>query len=179
MWGSFSRIAAGAMLLAASSQVLAFDKLSFEVGSGNHTTLTRLGAQWNWDRSWFKGESWHLGGYWQGSIANWRGTRFGPSGQGKEDIFDIGLTPVLRLQRNDLRGWYGELGIGIHWLSDDYHNNGKELSTHFQFGDHIGVGYVFHGGAELGLSYQHFSNGGFKKPNDGVNFTVVKLAYPF
>lgn len=106
-------------------------------------------------------------------------SRYGLGGMGREDIVDVGLTPVVRVQRHDMRGFYGELGIGLHWLSGRYVNNGKQLSTHFQFGDHIGLGYVFDGGAELGLSYQHFSNGGFKKPNDGVNFTVVKLAYPF
>jgi lipid A 3-O-deacylase len=92
---------------------------------------------------------------------------------------DIGITPVLRYQRNDGHGWYGEVGIGLHLLSDDYNNNGRELSTHFQFGDHIGAGYVFPQGLEIGLGYQHFSNGSIKKPNDGVNFTVLRLAYPF
>lgn len=91
----------------------------------------------------------------------------------------MGITPVLRYQRHDKRGWYAELGIGLHLLSDHYNNNGRALSTHFQFGDHLGAGYVFSGGMEIGLSFQHFSNASIKQPNDGVNFAIVRLAYPF
>jgi lipid A 3-O-deacylase len=32
---------------------------------------------------------------------------------------------------------------------------------------------------DLGLKLQHFSNGGIKDPNDGVNFAVVRISYPF
>jgi hypothetical protein len=53
------------------------------------------------------------------------------------------------------------------------------LSTHFQFGDHIGLGYVFSDAFELGLRLQHFSNGGYQEPNDGVNFVVLRARYRF
>lgn len=120
-----------------------------------------------------------MGGYWQGTLAHWSAKRYGATRSDQEDLIDVGITPVLRYQRHDGRGWYAELGIGVHWLSDDYNNNGRELSTHFQFGDHLGAGYVFSQGLEIGLSYQHFSNGSIKQPNDGVNFAIVRLAYPF
>ena len=82
------------------------------------------------------------------------------------------------MQHDSLRGWYAEAGIGAHVLSALYDNGGKQLATRFQFGDHVGAGYVFANGAELGLSVQHFSNGGIKKPNDGVNFAILRLRYP-
>ena len=73
--------------------------------------------------------------------------------------------------------WRG--GIGTHLLSELYDNGGRQLSTAFQFGDHIGVGYVTADGMDIGLLIQHFSNGSIKQPNDGVNFAVVRMAYPF
>lgn len=176
---AWRHIGASAILIAATAQVAAFDKVSLEAGSGNKTHMARIAVQWDWHRSWFAEGDWEVGGYWSASMGNWRARRFGPTQASREDILDAGITPVVRLRRDDGLGWYGELGIGVHWLSDRYVNNGKELSTHFQFGDHIGVGYVFAGGAELGMSFQHISNGSIKKPNDGVNFTLLKLAYPF
>ncbi len=64
-------------------------------------------------------------------------------------------------------------------VSELYNNDNNKLSTAFQFGDHLGAGYVFNNGWELGMKLQHFSNGGIKKPNSGVNFITVKLARPF
>jgi lipid A 3-O-deacylase len=60
-----------------------------------------------------------------------------------------------------------------------YNNNGRAFSTAFQFGDHIGVGYVFSNGWEAGLKIQHFSNGAIKKPNPGANVATVKVGYHF
>jgi hypothetical protein len=55
----------------------------------------------------------------------------------------------------------------------------NRLSTHFQFGDHIATGYVFDNNWEVALKLQHFSNGGYKKPNTGINYIEVKAAYHF
>ncbi|MFZ6816534.1 acyloxyacyl hydrolase, partial [Undibacterium sp. Rencai35W] len=40
-------------------------------------------------------------------------------------------------------------------LSDIYDNNGRKFSTNFQFGDHIGVGYVLANGWDLAVKIQH------------------------
>jgi lipid A 3-O-deacylase len=176
---SLDSVAACALLFAFCAPTHAVDEWSLETGYGNKTALVRLGASWDWERRWLSAGEYHLGGYWQGTLAHWRAKRYGNAQADQEDLIAVGITPVLRYQRHDERGWYAELGIGLHLLSDDYNNNGRELSTHFQFGDHIGVGYVFSRGMEIGLSYQHFSNGSIKQPNDGVNFVIVRLAYPF
>jgi hypothetical protein len=97
----------------------------------------------------------------------------------RQNLVDIGLTPVFRYRRDDRRGLYGEVGIGIHHLSGHYDNGGEQLSTRFQFGDHLGAGYVFDNGLDLGLKVQHFSNGGVKEPNSGVNFLVLKAGFRF
>jgi len=67
----------------------------------------------------------------------------------------------------------------VHMLSKLYNNSDNRLGTHFQFGDHIGMGYVFDNKWEAGVKLQHFSNGGYKKPNSGVNYLELKVAYHF
>jgi lipid A 3-O-deacylase len=92
---------------------------------------------------------------------------------------DIGFTPVFRYENKSKLGLYAEIGIGAHLLSHTYNNNDDGLSTAYQFGDHIGVGYVFNKNWEVALKMQHFSNGGIKKPNSGVDYGVLKVAYRF
>jgi len=156
----------------------AADSASVEFGTGNKTQMARLGLQWNWENQWWKSNGTHIGGYWDLSLAQWRGTRFQNS-DNTQNITSIGITPVFRFQSDTLKGFYGEAGIGAHYLSDLYNNNGRQLSTRFEFGDHLGIGYVFQNKADLGLKIQHFSNGGIKHPNNGVNFAVIRLGYPF
>ena len=140
--------------------------------------MLRVGAQWKWGRTWWQSNGAHLGGYWDATLAQWRGNHY-QNTDATQNITDIGLTPVFRFQSDTLKGWYGEAGIGAHLLSHLYDNNGRRLSTAFEFGDHIGVGYVFTNNLDLGVKYQHFSNGGIKEPNNGVNFTVVRVSYSF
>ncbi|MGB6055829.1 MAG: acyloxyacyl hydrolase [Burkholderiaceae bacterium] len=40
-------------------------------------------------------------------------------------------------------------------------------------------GYVFTPGLDVSVRYQHYSNGGYAEPNDGVNMVVVRLRYGF
>jgi lipid A 3-O-deacylase len=157
---------------------LAVDSASAEFATGNRTQILRFGAQWKWERKWWQSNGSHVGGYWDLTLAQWRGDRFRNTGD-TQNISDIGITPVLRLQSDSMKGWYGEAGIGAHYLSELYDNNQRRLSTRFQFGDHLGVGYVFQNNLDLGLKFQHFSNGGIKQPNSGVNFGIVRLTYPF
>jgi len=156
----------------------AVDSVSLEVASASRTQAVRAGLQWDWSSKWWQSNGTHIGGYWDLSLGQWRATRF-QNRDATQSITDLGFTPVFRFQRDDMRGLYGEFGIGAHYLTGLYDNNGKHLSTHFQFGDHIGIGYVFRNGLDLGLRYQHFSNGGYSEPNDGVNFVVLRLRYGF
>jgi len=156
----------------------AVDSVSFEAGTGNSTQIARVGAQWRWDQQWFKSNGTHLGGYWDLSLSQWRGNRY-QGRQASQNITDIGITPVFRFQADSLKGWYVEGGVGAHYLSDLYDNAGRQMSTRFEFGDHVGMGYVFANKLDVGLRLQHFSNGGIKHPNDGVNFAVLRAAYQF
>lgn len=175
----------GALLALASAvasialPVHAADSFSLDAGYGDRTRVLRAGVQWNWDTQWWKSNGTHIGGRWDLSLAHWRGTRYRDIPGRSQDIAVLGITPVIRFQNDNLKGFYVEAGIGAHLFSELYDNDGKRLSTAFQFGDHIGLGYVFPNNLELGLRIEHFSNGGIKKPNPGVDFVSLRMRYAF
>jgi hypothetical protein len=141
--------------------------------------MARVSAQWKWEPQWWRSNGTHISGYWDLNLAQWRGTRFRGIPDETQNITSIGITPVFRFQKDTMKGFYAEAGIGANYLSELYDNDDNQLSTRFQFGDHIGIGYVFENNLDLGLKIQHFSNGGIKDPNNGVNFAVVRVSYPF
>jgi lipid A 3-O-deacylase len=175
-------IAAAAALLATQA-AFASDKLvdsvSVDVGTGEFVQMVRLNAAKDWDTRWFQSNGTHLSGYWEASTGVWQENRYMNQPGEERHLWDIGFTPVFRFQNDNKKGLYYEGGIGVHMLSKLYNNDDNRLSTHFQFGDHIGMGYVFDNNWEVAAKLQHFSNGGYKKPNSGVNFFELKAAYHF
>jgi lipid A 3-O-deacylase len=157
----------------------AVDAASLEFATGNKSKIARVGVQWDWANQWFSSNDTQLGGYWDLTGAQIRQNRYQDIPGNEKDIYDLGITPVFRFQGTDKLGFYAEAGIGAHVFSSLYDNNHRRFSTAFEFGDHIGVGYVFSNKLELGLKVQHFSNGGIKHPNSGANFAVAKVAYHF
>ena len=170
---------AGIALTAAHGAVQAIDSTYLQLAVGRRVQMVGLGAQWDWERRWFQSNGAHLGGYWDLSLAQWRGTQYRNIPGATQHITSVGLTPVFRLQHDRNKGFYAEAGIGIHLLSDLYDNNDSRLSTRLQFGDHGGIGYVFDNKLDIGLRLQHFSNAGVKEPNDGINFAVIRASYAF
>jgi lipid A 3-O-deacylase len=175
-------IAAAAALLA-TQVVFADDKLvdsvSVDVATGAKVQMVRFSAAKDWDTRWFQSNGTHLSGYWEASTGIWRENQYMNQPGQERKLWDIGFTPVFRFQNDNKKGLYYEGGIGVHMLSKLYNNDDNRLSTHFQFGDHIGMGYVFDNNWEVAAKLQHFSNGGYKKPNSGVNFFELKAAYHF
>ncbi|MDB5728694.1 MAG: acyloxyacyl hydrolase [Noviherbaspirillum sp.] len=172
-------VAAGFIFTMSYSGAHAVDSASFELGEGDQTDLIRGAMQWEWTNQWFQSNGTHIGGYWDLTLAHWHAKKHRNIEGNSQNIVAVGITPVFRFQRDTLRGPYVEAGIGAHYLSDLYDNNDDRLSTRFQFGDHVGIGYVFKNKLDIGLKYQHFSNGGLKKPNSGVDFVAVRISYPF
>lgn len=166
-------------LAMSTTTCFAVDSASLEFGTGDKTKMVRLGVQWKWDKQWWRSNGMHIGGYWDLTFSQWHGNQFRNVPGNTQNLSTIGITPVFRLQSDTLKGFYAEAGIGAHLLSELYDNNDQQLSTKFQFGDHIGVGYIFQNNADISLKIQHFSNGSIKKPNDGVNFAIVRVSYPF
>ena len=166
-------------LTAAHGAAQALDATSLELAVGEKVKMVRFGAQWDLERRWFQSNGSHIGGYWDLSLAQWRGTQYQNIEGQTQNITSIGLTPVLRFQQDNKKGFYAEAGIGIHLLSELYDNDNNHLSTRFQFGDEVGVGYVFNNKLDIGIKLQHFSNGGVKEPNDGIDFTSIRVRYIF
>jgi hypothetical protein len=166
-----------AACLLAATGAFAVDGVAVEAGSGDSTDMGRVAFQWNWNRRWFQGSEWHVGGYWDLGLGYWKTDEL--PGQNGE-ITELGLTPVFRLQRNGLQGPYAEAAVGFHLLSKSTIGD-KRFSTLFQFGDHLGVGYRFgvKGAWDVGYRFQHLSNASIKKPNDGINFHQLRVQYHF
>lgn len=176
------KLAAAVAAVTLSQAALAADGLdsaSLEVGAGDHVQMVRFAVQKDWNVNWFQSNGRHLGGYWDANIAYWRGTaHLGNHGQ-NQYLWVVGVTPVFRYQNDNKLGWYGEAGIGPSLFSQLYRNAGNRLSTSFEFADHIGVGYVLNNKWDVSARLQHYSNGGIKHPNSGVNWVVLRVARPF
>lgn len=178
-------IAVAVALIAAHSSFAAdmndklIDSVYGEYAKGVKIQMVRAGATHNWDTAWFESNGTHLSGYWDASIGGWDGKSYRNVPGDHQKLWDLGFTPVFRYENSNKLGFYAEAGIGVHLLSKLYNNDDDRLSTHFQFGDHAGIGYVFDNKWEVTAKIQHFSNGGYKKPNSGVNYGVVKVAYHF
>lgn len=175
----FQVLAVAVVLMLTTASCRAIDSGSVEFESGNSTRVARVGAQWDWDQKWFEGGSYYWGGYWDLDAALWRGTRYRNMPGSTQNIFDLGITPVFRLQRQGKTGPYLEASIGAHLLSDSYDNDGRILSSRFEFGDSVGTGYQFAQGWDIGLKFLHFSDGGMREPNSGVNFLAVRFSTRF
>jgi lipid A 3-O-deacylase len=175
---TFSGIAASLLLAVAPIHAHAIDGAALEFGSGNQTQFARGSLRWNFQRALHESERLAIKGYWDFSIAQWRGNRFRNQPGEHQNLTEIGITPMFRIQRPGGK-FYAEAGIGPHLLSDVYDNNGRQLSTALQFGSQLGIGYNLSPRADVGLSIQHYSNGGIKHPNSGVNFVSMKFSYNF
>jgi len=157
----------------------AIDSVSGEFATGNRSQFVRAGAQWDWDNQWYKSNGNFIGGYWDATLTQWRNNAYKGVEGDTQNITDIGITPVFRWQNDNRKGLYGEAAIGFHLFSHIYSNNNRQFSTAFQFGDHLGVGYVFDSGWDVALKVQHFSNGAIKHPNPGANLAVIKVGHSF
>lgn len=116
----------------------------------------------------WQGERWQLRLRHEGELAAWRVPR-------ARNLFEIGYSPVLRLERPLAAGgaFFAEASIGVRLVSHTRLSDTRAMSTAFQFADMLGLGWRSAGRAELGLRLQHISNAGIKRPNSGVNFVLL------
>lgn len=169
-----------AITLFLSANALAVDGASVEYGNGDATDMTRVGMSWNWDKQWFAEGDWLVTGYWEASLGSWRGKSAAGNNQ---TVADVGITPVFRLQQKNPGRFapYAEAAIGFHLITPTFIYANRHFGSAFQFGDHIGAGARFGDRRQfdLGYRFQHLSNGGIKKPNQGINFNQIRFAYHF
>ena len=142
----------------------ALDGFFGEFGPGDRdASIIRAGVLWNHEPRWLPRR---VQLYWELAVAQWD-TQPG-------SVNEISLTPVFRYSRAR-RGPYVEAAIGAHILSTTSVHRDSPFSTHFQFGDHLGVGYRF-AEYDLGMRIQHLSNAGLRNPNPGINFLLIRIA---
>ncbi len=168
----------GALLL--SGNVWAVDGVSLELGNGDSTDTARVGAIWDWDKKWFTEGDWLVTGFWEANAGTWRGKS---SVGNNQTVTDLGITPEFRFQQKNPSGIapYAEAAIGFHLISPAFIYANRRFGSSFQFGDHVGFGVRMgeRQQYDLGYRYQHLSNGGIKKPNQGINLSEVHFAYRF
>lgn len=138
-----------------------------------------LGIVWDPGLKW-----WEIGGYHftvvgEAHAAYWANRE---DHAAHPDIWEFGLTPVLRFIRSS--GWlrpYVEAGVGVRLLSHVQETRDRTFSSSFQFADMVGVGAQFgeHQNYQAGFRFQHLSNAGLKHPNPGINFSEIYVQYNF
>jgi len=156
------------------------DAISIEAGYGDHTNMERLSLSHAWETRWFTDHMWSLGGYWDAGIGTWN--PHAATG-GNQVTTDFSITPVWRARQTKIGGLtpFVELAVGVHYLSQSRIFYDKNMSTHFQFGDHIGAGVTVGEKQDWDVMdrFQHLSNGGIQNPNPGINFLQLRVGHWF
>jgi len=104
-------------------------------------------------------------------VSYWKARRDEP-----DTMWQLSAIPMLRWWPND--AVYLELGSGPT-IANRSEFAGRDLSTRFQFGSHLGVGILIQKSHRLGIRYSHYSNAGIKKPNPGLDLLQVAYTYRF
>ncbi|QPF72333.1 acyloxyacyl hydrolase [Roseateles sp. DAIF2] len=89
-------------------------------------------------------------------------------------MWQLSAVPVWRFWASDESTHFIELGVGPSLLSRKRFA-GRQLSTHFQFADHIGLGRRIGEQNRLGMRISHFSNASIKRPNPGLDVLQLLL----
>ena len=152
---------------------------SFKGGKANQSDVKKYGVVAGYDLQspLWQGEQWSVRLRHEIEAAGWDVPH-------AKNIFEVGYTPMFRLQRPISDGsaaFFVEAGIGARLLSHVHTAPDRSLSTAFQFSSELGAGLQFgrEGRATVGLRYQHISNAGIKEPNPGMDFYVAYFSYRF
>jgi len=93
--------------------------------------------------------------------------------------FVFALSPVLQYPVGYIKNvpLFIEAGIGFSLINDTSFA-GKNVSTHYQFEDRLGI-VAKASDFSIGLRYLHYSNAGFKRPNPGLDFISLSFSKRF
>jgi hypothetical protein len=117
--------------------------------------------------------------YWELSINFWE---YGDNNQHQTN-YVLALSPVVTKVFYQVANKYPlrwEFGIGVS-LVDDTRFAGKDIGSHYQFEDRLGLSLSF--GEDLrqmaSIRYMHYSNGGLNSKNPGMDFLNMAYSYQF
>lgn len=91
-------------------------------------------------------------------------------------VWQFNAIPMFRWWMSER--FYVEAGIGATAFTHTRFAD-ENISTAFQFGDHIGMGFLVTPNNRLGLRYSHFSNASIKRPNPGLDVLQLTYTYQF
>jgi lipid A 3-O-deacylase len=159
-----------------STESLAVDGISLGIGrSKDAIDIYHLGFQRQFGHNWFESEMGCLSGYHEISFNWWK--------YDHESIQQVAYSPVFAYELGAFGTGilpYLEGGIGVSYISEKM-IKGRNMSSHFQFEDRIGVGV--RAGEDrkhdLNFGYLHYSNAGIKQPNDGIDIFILSYTYSF
>lgn len=100
-------------------------------------------------------------------------------GRDDEAVTSLAVSPVLQWPLFGNRAsFFLEAGIGLAMI-DFVQIGGRDLSSHFQFEDRIGLSWAYSGNQKSSLNFNifHYSNAGLKQPNQGLNLLVLGWSY--
>lgn len=164
-------LAAVAALGLSSLSAQAVDFTAAVGQSGDSNMVYRLGAQWNWDKSWMQSDVGRLTGYWDAGYTYWDGDETSSN-------HSLSFTPVFVYEfAGETVRPYIEAGIGVAFFENTEVED-NDLGSSFQFEDRLGVGLRF-SGQEVGIRALHYSNAGLEQPNDGVEAYTLHYRLSF
>lgn len=149
-----------------------------QTGAGEDSARAlSVGAVWPW--SWQRQvRGGRLEGITEAYVSRWSVKDNG----GRSGFTQVGVVPLLRYRFGEGRSpWFVEAGIGLTYMHRIYRTSEKQFSTHFNFADVLGAGRNLGEGQrqEVSLRLTHFSNGGLKEPNPGMNLVQVRYGVVF
>lgn len=136
--------------------------------------IYRLALQHEFSWQWLENRTGRLSGFHEVSAGLWH--KHGDS------LGTLMYSPVFTYRITGSRHFepYIAGGIGIGVISEE-HIDERNMSSHFQFEDRIGIGVRFGSDRrhDLNYRYMHYSNAGFTKPNHGIDIYMVSYALRF
>lgn len=114
--------------------------------------------------------------YWEFSAYHWQ---YGDNNT-HSTSYALSITPIFMKQIGSVYDYpiYFEAGIGASFINDQK-VAGKDIGSHYQFEDRLGLILEVDKSQHIGLRYMHFSNGGFNSNNPGLDFVNLSYAYHF
>ena len=165
----------GTSTYALAHDLSGLDGWGVSLGYGQSTdriNIYRTGLLKQWNVKWLENKTGYVRGYFELSYNHWE--------KDGDDVNAVALSPVFQyVFHTGNATWYPyiEAGVGAACL-DDYHINGRNLSSNFQFEDRAGAGIRIKN-MDISFRYMHYSNAALKVPNDGIDIFIGTLAWYF
>ena len=178
------KTAAGLAMLAAAffasgaaAQATEGTQGGISVHGGVGDNYDRLGINWETPSVW----TYRFGNDWgrldltgELGVAYWRADGSRSPGH----VWQFNAIPMFRWWIGSEERFFIEAGVGATVFSSTRFAD-ENISTAFQFGDHIGTGFLINENNRVGLRYSHFSNASIKRPNPGLDVLQLTYTYQF